>query len=699
MPKILVANRGEIAIRILRTATELGWSTVAIYTTEDFSHATFADEAVKLESPADYMNADKIADVCRRTRCTHVHPGYGFLSESPALALALSKLPGRPVFIGPDVEVLQVASDKVRSRELARSLGIAVCPGERVHSLADVRDFARQHGFPVMIKALDGGGGRGIRLVRAEPDIEEAFTRCQGESPSRQLFVEKALVGPAWKHIEVQIVGDGTGQVNHFWERECSVQRRYQKIVEFAPSRLPRVIIQPLLSTSIGMASRLRYRGLGTFEYLANAQTGEWVFLEINPRVQVEHTITEEIMGVDLIRLQLLLFGQSATLASLDISAPSAFPTTHAIQLRLTAEDPANNFKLTPGTVEARNLVWPCGPGIRVDSWIASGPSVEPPLTNWTVGTDFDSLLAKIIVRGRTFAEASHRAERALKEIRLGGGLKTNIEVLAGVIAHSQWYSGAISTSWLEQNLEEILALGRTTLKTMPSALGLKIPKQVDAGHAAKSHISGNATLQPGTLFHLTLSPVGSSASSPVSTRTGTTTPSVLSAANQKHTLTLTSIAHNNFPEQLSGVLQSSFSNTPYTFSLLQSSTSAAGIQAALFELADPNDPCQIASPLTGKIVEIHPALVEASGSGGGGTSHSHSATGPKGSVSTATYSARRVKKGETLVVLTAMKMENAVVAPHDGFVSRIGKGVKPGVVLGEGMLVCGLEQNISSKL
>ncbi|KAF8055292.1 carboxylase:pyruvate/acetyl-coa/propionyl-CoA [Lyophyllum atratum] len=627
MYKVLVANRGE----------KLGWATVGVYTEGDESHATFADEVVKLSSVSDYLDVGRIVDIAQGSQCTHLHPGYGFLSESPALQQAL---PASIVFIGPSIETLRTSSDKLLSRNLATSLGIEIAAGTRVTSYHDVHAFARAEGFPVMIKALDGGGGRGIRIVDSDDGIQEAFNRCIGESPSRQIFVEKALIGPFWKHIEIQIVGDGSGAVNHLWERECSVQRRFQKVIEFAPSRLPRSVIESLLQSSLKMAAHLNYRGLGTFEYLVNSQTSDWVFLEINPRVQVEHTVTEEIMHIDLVRTQLLLFTPSTTLASLSLASSLPLPKGFAVQLRLTAEDPSRSFRLSPGTLNPAAVVWPSGHGIRVDTWLLTGPFSVDAAPQWTISTEFDSLLAKIIARGNTFEETSQKANRALRELRIGAPISTNCNLLAGVLNHPDWLSGTIDTLWLERNIGE-------TLSHTPTGATVPAP-------------SGNALLYPGTLFQLTLSP-SDDATSPT-----------------KHSLTLSSISHNGFPDRLSGILQTSLSQTPLAFSLSQS-TSAA-IASSAFELANPNDTSHVVSPLTGKIVELHPALVAAK----------EDVTNEHG---------RIVKKGETLVVLSVMKMESVVTAPYDAPVTRLGKGIKVGVVLGEGTLVCVLGSTNPSAL
>ncbi|RXW22219.1 hypothetical protein EST38_g3634 [Candolleomyces aberdarensis] len=674
--KVLVANRGEIAIRILRSARELGWSTVAVYLSNDASHAGYADEAVKLESVGDFMNVEVIAATASRAKCTHVHPGYGFLSENPELSQALSKCAPAITFVGPSPDTLRIASDKMLSRELATALKVNIAPGRRVSSSQDVLAFGQQVGYPVMIKALDGGGGRGIRVVSRAEEVDEAFKRCLGESPSKQVFVEKALTGPGWKHIEVQVIGDGTGGVNHLWERECSVQRRFQKIVETAPSRLPRSGVQPLINASLSLAVKLLYKGLGTFEFLVNSRTGEWVFLEINPRVQVEHTVTEEVVDLDLVRAQLLLFTPNVSLQTLSLDQPLPPPTDFAVQLRLTAEDPSKNFQLSPGTIRAADLTWPAGRGVRIDTWLSSnghGPA------EWTVGTEFDSLLAKFVVRGRSFEEVTQKARRVVREFNLintnpgsGSGMsavRTNAAVLAGVLEHPDWLAGDIDTLWLERNAAMILDLGNTAVGKRVAPRGLEF---APAGNSSSTGPAaggggggGGATitlLQPGSLFTLTLSPPDQK------------------ELETKHTLTLSSIGRNTFPEILSGVLQTTLSpSTPQlAFKLEQSTSAAVGSGGGEFELADPNDARHVGVPLTGKVVEVHSALLFLQKAGS--------------SNSTKDRERLRVRKGEALVVLSVMKMENSVVAPFDGFVERPGKGVKVGAVVGEGTLACVLE-------
>ncbi|KAJ8502625.1 hypothetical protein ONZ45_g11586 [Pleurotus djamor] len=659
MPKVLVANRGEITIRILRTAEELGWETATVYTEGDTSHTTFAHEAVKLDSVSDFLNVSRIVEIAKSIQCTHIHPGYGFLSESAVLAAECAKPEVSLVFIGPSIDTLRIASDKMLSRELAGSVSVNIAPGTRVATSNDVRDFVKKVGYPVMIKALDGGGGRGIRVVESEATLEESFKRCLGESPSHQLFVEKALTGPGWKHIEVQIVGDGQGGVTHLWERECSVQRRFQKIVEAAPSSLPRSAIQPLFDASVKLATKLQYKGLGTFEYLVNAQTLEWAFLEINPRVQVEHTITEEITNVDLVRTQFLLSLPSTSLSSLGISSSNYPSHGYAIQLRITAEDPLQGFRLSPGKISPSDISWPAGRGIRIDTWLNTGPgtSLTP---SWTIGPDFDSLLAKIIVRGASFEEATQKSLRALKEFKLRGEVKTNVELLAGVMSHAAWKEGKIHTLWLESSLDEVMGLGKGVVDSRVATKGVGADELgVEPLAKASSGSGGSVMLQPGTVFNLSLTP--------------TEGPS--QGVSTKHTLSINSLAHNAFPEQLSGTIQTTLTSSPLTFQLNQSASAAVNSSASI-ELADPNNASHIGSPLTGKIVELHPALLAKDGP-------------------------REVKKGDTLAVLSVMKMESVVLAPFSGVVERMGKGIKAGIIINEGTLlaILGGAQTEKSKL
>lgn len=461
-----------------------------------------------------------------------------------------------------------------------------------------------------------------------------------------------------------------------------------------APSRLPRLAVQPLINASLKIAAHLKYKGLGTFEYLVNATTHQWVFLEINPRIQVEHTVTgtcqrltfatnlhsslEEIMDIDLVRAQFLLFAPTSptnTLSTLSLYAPPHLPTSHAIQFRLTAENPENGFSLTPGSIRTSDIQWPASRGVRIDTWLSYLSS--QPLADWVIGTDFDSLLAKIIVRDQSFEDSTQKARRALREFRLAKEckIKTNITVLAGVLEHQDWHAGTIDTLWLERNLDEILRLGKAAVENQDNAgttgllqMARRREESSNGNNAIGSQISsGTLLLQPGSLFHLALSPAHSlNSSSPQET--------------VKHMLTLTSISNNSFPEKLSGVLQSTFSPSPLAFSLSQATSAVIGSGEG-FELANPNDTRHIASPLSGKIVDIHPAIKLLLAS------------------ATTDEDKRMVKKGEMLAVMSVMKMENSVIAPYDGVIERAGKGLKISSIIGEGMLVCVLNPTRRSRL
>ncbi|OSD08771.1 hypothetical protein PYCCODRAFT_1356851 [Trametes coccinea BRFM310] len=599
------------------------------------------------------MDPQYIAQVAERTGCTHVHPGYGFLSESPQLA-SLFPPGGAVTFVGPSLETLQIASDKMQSRSLAIANGVPVAPGAHVSSADEVRKFVANldtDAFPIVIKALDGGGGRGIRLVETAEEIDSAFRRCLGESASHRVFVEKAFVGSGWRHVEVQIIGDGRGNITHLWERECSVQRRFQKLIEMAPSTLPRDAVEPLIEAALRMARHLNYKSLGTFEFLVNSRSKDWIFLEINPRIQVEHTVTEEITGVDLVRAQLLL---SLPYGTLQIALPAYStspppPQGHAIQLRVVAEDPRSDFRLSTGIINPSDVIWPHGRGLRIDTWIATGPHPRGNL-QCSVGVDFDSLLAKIIVHGGSFQEATARALRALSETYIKGDIKTNVHVLAGVIAHRDWSSGGSHTRWLEEKLGELVQLGT---KQLPKAD--RDSTLVTAGAIRSTQETGSVTgtilLQPGASFQLTLTPSSEQSGS--------------SSQAQRHSLVITSIGHNAFPNELSGTISTSLTPTPLSFSLTQLSSVPTSSQTEFANMADPS---HVASPIAGKIVELHPALTAAAED-----SNVH----------------KRVVEGETLVVISVMKMESVVTAPRGGEVVRVGRGIKEGNIIGEGALLC----------
>lgn len=355
----------------------------------------------------------------------------------------------------------------------------------------------------------------------------------------------------------------------------------------------------------------------------------------------------EEITNVDLVRAQLLLSLPGTLLSSVLQHPIVQFPVAYAIQLRLNAENPTDAFRPSTGTIRASQLSWPGGRGVRVDTWLTSARvSFEEPV--WNIGSDFDSLLAKIIVRGRTFEEATQRAKRALRETRIQSDIKTNLDVLAGVVGHKDWVEGTIDTLWLERSVQDVLQVGRTVLEQR-SFLPQTSQNLGSSSGAGSAFVSpGTVLLQPGTSFQLEL-----------------INPTSNDQFSAKHILTIPSIAHNAFPRHLSGTLQTSLFSSPLQFSLTQSSSLAS----SSFEFADPHNAEHIASPFNGKIVELHPALQDAALAVGAA-----------------------VRAGDALVVISAMKMESVIAAPRSGTVKKIGKGIQGGAIVGEGVLICVLE-------
>src|SRR5580658_4948687 len=397
---LLIANRGEIAIRVMRAAAELGMRTVAVFSDDDIHslHTRKADDAVALKGAGAraYLDAERIIAVAKEAGCDAIHPGYGFLSENAAFARRCHE--AGIIFVGPRPEILDLFGDKVQARAIAKRCGIAVLPGTLgATSLEDAKSFFQSlgKGASIMIKALAGGGGRGMRIVHKLDEIEEAYKRCQSEARTSfgnsDVYVEQLM--PRARHIEVQIVGDGTGAVSHLWERECSIQRRNQKIVEIAPSpTLDSTVRDHLTAAAVKLAKEVRYNSLGTFEFLVDATHGGaepgFAFIEANPRLQVEHTVTEEVTGIDIVKAQLLI-AAGRTLAELHLTQKEIpEPRGFAIQTRINMESMGADGTAKPsgGTLTAFEV--PSGPGVRVDTFGYAGYVTNP---------NFDSLLAKLI--------------------------------------------------------------------------------------------------------------------------------------------------------------------------------------------------------------------------------------------------------------------------------------------------------------
>jgi acetyl/propionyl-CoA carboxylase alpha subunit len=438
MKRLLVANRGEIACRILTTARELGIATVAIYSDADRHalHPTYADRAIALgpddPSPA-YLDIERVVGAARESGADAIHPGYGFLAESAAFAEAVEK--AGLTFVGPSPEAIMAMGDKLRARELAVRCKLPVLPAATLTGDAKKDTKASSAvGFPLIVKAAAGGGGRGMRVVREKDELVEAVASARREAAAAfgddRVYLERYVGDP--HHVEVQVFGDGRGHVLALGERECSVQRRHQKIIEEAPAAcIDEALRSKLAESAIKLCSSISYRGAGTVEFIVG--DGEYYFLEMNTRLQVEHPVTEAVFGVDLVRWQL----ETSAGGALPAAAPT--PRGHAIECRVCAEDPARGFLPTAGTVH--RLEHPSGPGVRIDSCLYEG--LEIPVA-------YDSLLAKVVAWGPDREHARRRMIGALERFVLLG-VRTNIEFLAELLKTDAFVNATFTTSTLDR--------------------------------------------------------------------------------------------------------------------------------------------------------------------------------------------------------------------------------------------------------
>ncbi|WP_320198737.1 acetyl-CoA carboxylase biotin carboxylase subunit [Agrobacterium sp. rho-13.3] len=446
LKKLLIANRGEIAVRVIRAAQDLGIATVAVYSAADADalHVQLADEAVNIGPPAakkSYLNMEALLTAARETGCDSVHPGYGFLAENAEFSDAVTA--AGLVFVGPSGNAIRLMGDKVSARSAAAAAGVPVVPGSlgRVESIDAARDVLAQTGFPVMIKAAAGGGGRGIRIANSLAEFEQAYPQAQAEALAAfgdgGLYMEK-VIGRA-RHIEVQVLADGRDAI-HCYERECSLQRRRQKVWEEAPSQaLSDALREELCASAVALAKAVSYSGAGTVEYLYDDVADRFYFIEMNTRIQVEHPVTEAITGIDLVAEMLRIAGgEPLRLSQNDITVKG-----HAIEVRLNAEDPAKDFAPFPGKVD--NLRIPGGPGVRFDSMLYNGYQIPP---------FYDSLLAKLIVHGETREAAIVRLKRALNELEITG-MKTTKPLFLALATDPAVQAGDVHTRWLEGWLTE----------------------------------------------------------------------------------------------------------------------------------------------------------------------------------------------------------------------------------------------------
>ena len=441
--KVLVANRGEIALRVVRTCQELGVPAVAVYSDADETalHVRHADESVNIGPPAagkSYLNAQRLIEAAKETGADAIHPGYGFLAENAAFAKAVTDAGIK--FIGPSAEAIEKLGDKSAARRLAVEAKVPVVPGsDNVSSADEAVATVEEIGYPVMIKAAAGGGGRGIRVAENEEELREAVQAAKREAQSAfgdgTLYLEKFLAGP--RHVEVQVMADEEGNAIHLYERECSMQRRRQKVLEESPSPgINPEMREKMCEAAVRLAREAGYANAGTVEFLVEGD--EFYFIEMNTRIQVEHPVTEMLTGVDLVKEQILVSaGEPLSLGQEDVPFVG-----HSIEFRINAEDPDNDFMPSPGEVTFLDV--PGGPGVRVDSAMYAGYTIPP---------FYDSMVGKLIVWALTRDEAISRARRALREYRLEG-IKTTIPLHLRLLEDEAFRSGDYHTGYLEDLLD-----------------------------------------------------------------------------------------------------------------------------------------------------------------------------------------------------------------------------------------------------
>jgi acetyl-CoA carboxylase biotin carboxylase subunit len=441
--KILVANRGEIAVRIMRACRDLSISPVAVYSEADRDalHVRFADEAICVGPPSSaesYLNIAAIINAAKSVEADAIHPGYGFLAENAYFARAVKD--AGITFIGPTAEAMEVMGSKTSARRAAIEVGVPVVPGttEPLLSYTEAQEVAARFGYPVMLKASAGGGGKGMRLVATEDDLRSAFETAQSEAAAAfgdpEIYLEKAIERP--RHIEIQIFADTQGNFVHLGERECSIQRRHQKVIEECPSPINDENLRAQMGEAAIRAARaVAYVGAGTVEFLVADATRDFYFLEMNTRLQVEHPVTELVTGIDLVREQIMVAGG----APLSFTQADVCWTGHAIECRVYAEDPDNDFLPSPGRITRLSV--PTGPGIRDDGGVSAGTEVS---------IYYDPMISKLAAWGRTRAEAIDRLRRALDEYSVGG-IKTTLPFFRRIVRDTEFIAGQLDTGFISR--------------------------------------------------------------------------------------------------------------------------------------------------------------------------------------------------------------------------------------------------------
>ena len=453
LKRVLIANRGEIALRVLRACREMGIETVAVYSQPDAEalHVQLADQAVCIgpaKAAESYLNQDALLTVAKATGCDALHPGYGFLSENADFADRCTEACIK--FIGPSGDTIRKAGSKSAARDLMKAAGVPVTPGSDgpVSSVQEALEAAQTVGYPVLLKASAGGGGRGIRRCNGPEDLPAAFAEAKAEAQAcfgdDEMYLEKLVLCP--RHIEFQVLADQFGHVIHLGDRDCSVQRRNQKLIEEAPARcLTPELREKMGEAAVRAARAVGYENAGTVEFLLDADGEHFYFMEMNTRIQVEHGITELITGVDLVRQQLRI----ASGLALDMIQDDVHLEGHAIECRINAEDPSKGFQPCPGTVSF--LHFPGGAGVRVDSCLYNGCTLSP---------YYDSMAAKLLVHAPTRLEAIRKMRRCLEEFTLEG-FPTNAELSYQILYHPIFVRGACTTGFLDQNLPSLLDFNR----------------------------------------------------------------------------------------------------------------------------------------------------------------------------------------------------------------------------------------------
>jgi acetyl-CoA carboxylase, biotin carboxylase subunit len=442
--RVLVANRGEVAVRVIRTLHDMGIEAVAVYSTadEESMHVRMADRAIKIGPPPaseSYLKIPSLIAAAETTRCEAIHPGWGFLAENPAFVRAAAE--NDLVFIGPDADVMARMGDKIEAKEEMAAAGVPTVPGtEQLGNVADARAAADDAGYPVLLKAAAGGGGKGMRLVSSPEELEAAFRNAAAEAGAafgdERIYLEKALV-PA-RHVEVQVLCDGEGGVLTVGERECSIQRRHQKLLEESPSPALSEQTREEMETAAARAcTAIGYRNAGTFEFLLGPE-GRFYFIELNARLQVEHPVSELCTGMDIVREQIRIAAGETLSAT-----GRAERRGHAIEVRINAEDPSKDFVPSPGCIERFSP--PLGPGVRVDTYVESGAQVSP---------YYDSLVAKVIVWGNDRESAIARSLRALRELDVQG-IPTTRNLAIEILRSEEFGSGRYSTDFLERRIPQ----------------------------------------------------------------------------------------------------------------------------------------------------------------------------------------------------------------------------------------------------